>query len=117
MKAKTVLLSSGFLVAALFTLHSRPTPEDVTKANFAAECTSPSDPADRLLFAHEDMVNSFLDVPMKFGFFRMPEMHASSAHLAKHGGVTTSGREWSEGGMRYALQPNWGLVGGVVEND
>jgi len=117
MKTKTFIFSSGFFIAALLTLHSRSTPEDVAKANFAAECTSPSDPSDRLLFAHEDMVNSFLDVPQKFGFYRMAEMHASSARLAKHGGVTSPRSEWNEGGVRYALHPNWGLVGGIVEND
>jgi len=115
MKVRRILVLGAALGAVLLTVYSRPTPDDIAKANFAAECTAPSDPSDRLLFGHEETVNSFLGVPGKFGPHRYANVYMANEHLATHGGTDQNPESWSEGGLRYELQPNWGMVGSIAD--
>jgi hypothetical protein len=113
-KKYVLVLSSALLV--VIAAHSRPSQPDLSKVDFLSECTTSSDPSNRLLFEHEQVVNSFLDVPRKFGRERMMVMHLGNEHLATHGGTTQKPGEWQENGQLYKLQNNWGMIGDIVED-
>lgn len=113
-KKYVLVLSSALLV--VIAAHSRPSQPDLSKVDFLSECTTSSDPSNRLLFEHEQVVNSFLDVPRKFGRERMMVMHLGNEHLATHGGTTQKPGEWQENGQLYKLQNNWGMIGDIAED-
>ncbi|WP_395750266.1 hypothetical protein [Prosthecobacter sp.] len=79
--------------------------------NFNEECVTASDPADRLLFEHEQHVNSFLSVASKLGLQRTLVTHMSNPRLATHGGVMHPEESWNENGHSYALLSLWGMIG------
>ena len=84
------------------------------------DCVTVSDPADRLLYQHEDTVNRFLAVSSKLGLSRMLVTHLSNPRLASHGGVARdfygdAGSRWSLNGREYALTRPWGLIGSLEE--
>jgi len=119
MNSKFVLVLAVAVLIAVLSAHSRPSPAakpDLSKVNFALECTTSSDPSNRLRFAHEEVVNSFLDVPRKFGRERMIVMHLGNDHLASHGGITEKPGQWSEEGHLYQLQNDWGMIGDIAED-
>jgi len=88
-------------------------------ARLEEDCVTVSDPADRMLYQHEDTVNRFLAVPMKLGLSRAFVTHYSNPRLASHGGVAKSydaaGDRWSVNGREYALTRPWGLIGSLDE--
>jgi hypothetical protein len=118
MNLKRLLIPAAALLAATAFLQSSTRNEDLSRINFAAECTTPSDPTDRLLFGHEEMVSAFLNTPLKqFGPGRMVEMHLGSPFLPTHGGSTQVSDEWTQAEIHYELAPGWGLIGSVKEKE
>jgi hypothetical protein len=115
MNTKIVLVLSSALLVVI-AAQSRPVHPDLSKVDFLAECTTSSDPSNRLLFAHEEVVNSFLDVPRKFGRERMVVMHLGNERLATHGGTTTTPGQWQENGQLYKSQNDWGMIGDIAED-
>lgn len=88
----------------------------MTNINFDQECVTVSDPANRLLFQHEENVNGFLNIASKQGRGRAwLFIHLSNPRLAMHGGVRDHrgalGAPWSENGHSYDLSPCWGMIG------
>jgi hypothetical protein len=110
-----LLLPTIISLLLVYSLRSSPSAVDLSKVDFAKECVSVSDPSDRLLYGHEETVNSFLEVFRKFGKGRMLVVHRSNAHLATHGGTIDSPGEdeWNEKGIRYTVANEWGLLGNV----
>ena len=96
---------------------SRLSLQDLSKVDFAAECTTESNPSDRLMYEHEDMVNSFLNVGMKFGKSRLIVIHESNERMARHGGTTQTPGGWSEKGQSYVQTAEWGLMGDVGQKE
>lgn len=115
MNKKAILVLSAALLVVVVA-HSRPSQLDLSKVDFVSECTTSSDPSNRLLYEHELVVNSFLDVPRKFGRERMMVMHLGNDHLATHGGITEKPGQWQENGQLYKLQNNWGMIGDIAED-
>lgn len=113
MNLKTTLVISGVLLTMAHGASSRLSREELSKVDFAMECTTESNPSNRLLYAHEDVVNSFLNVSMKFGKGRVPLTHLGNTHLMTHGGTTAYPGGWSQDGIRYSITGEWGLVGNV----
>lgn len=115
MKTRIILGTCLAAIVGVIAAPSRLTRDELTSVDFAVECTVTSDPADRMLFEHEAMVNSFLNVPDKFGFGRMIQMERyDHPHFAMHGGTNQQPRAWSEGGHRYTMA-HWGMAGDVDE--
>lgn len=87
---------------------------------FGEECTTLSEPSDRLLFEHEGNVNSFLGIGMKLGLGRYLIVHLSNPRLATHGGVINStlrgDNGWNEHGSHYSLTRPWGMIGDLDQN-
>ena len=116
MKTKLICLSiSGILLTALAT-PSRPALDDLKKIDFATECTTHSDPSNRLNYEHEDLVTNFILVPGSFGMERMIPLVYAHEHLATHLGTRRQPRTWRENQSRYQLD-DWGLVGDLRETD
>lgn len=113
MNIRTTLILSGVLLPMALEAASRLSQEELSQVDFVKECTTESNPLNRLLYGHEAVVNSFLNVLKKFGKERVPATHLSNAHLMTHGGTTTEPGGWSQGGVRYSISREWGLVGNV----
>jgi hypothetical protein len=94
---------------------SRLREEDLSKVDFAAECTTESNPRNRLLFEHERLVNSFLNINNKFGLSRHAVMHMSNERLANHGGTTTWPGAWNDGENCYSASGEFGLIGEIEQ--
>lgn len=86
---------------------------------FSEECVTVSEPSNRMLFEHEENVNSFLSIGAKFGMGRLLIVHMSHPRLATHGGVAKSPmaayNAWNENGHRYALARPWGMIGDLEQ--
>lgn len=82
---------------------------------FSEESVTVSEPSNRMLFEHEQNVNSFLSIGAKLGMGRLLIVHMSHPRLATHGGVTNRPMGaydgWNENGHRYALARPWGMIG------
>ncbi len=82
---------------------------------FSEEITTVSEPSNRLLFEHEEKMNSFLSIGMKLGLSRVLVVHMSHPRLATHGGITRmpgwNSESWNENGHHYAPARLWGMIG------
>jgi hypothetical protein len=89
--------------------------------NFGEECTTVSEPSNRLKFEHERNVNSFLSIPMKLGLGRYLIVHMSNPRLVTHGGVINSlssnDNGWNENGSLYSLSRPWGMIGDLGQKE
>ncbi|MBI3878997.1 MAG: hypothetical protein HY301_02910 [Verrucomicrobia bacterium] len=64
------------------------------------------------LFAHEEMVNSFLSVRGKFGVSRIIQIHHTNQRLTRHGGTTKTPSSWSSKSNSYN-NTSWAMIGDV----
>jgi hypothetical protein len=83
---------------------------------FEEESVTVSEPANRMLFQHEENVNGFLSIASKLGRGRaFIFIHLSNPRLATHGGVRDHRGElhapWNENGHAYKLASLWGMIG------
>ncbi len=78
---------------------------------YKEESVTISEPSNRLLYEHEQNVNSFLSIGMKMGMSRTWVVHMSNPRLATHGGVTKWIDRWNENGQHYAPARLWGMIG------
>lgn len=79
-----------------------------------------SDPYDKFVFEHREVLNGFLSVEGKFGISRVEVMIKQNPYLATHVGTTAFPRSWNayppdSAGIRYQLS-EWGLLGRVEES-
>jgi len=88
-----------------------------TPADFAVECTTPSDATTMEVYVHGEMVNSFLNVEGKFGLRRFERIHYANEHrLTNHGGTLTQPFGWSTATHEHKLV-NWDMMGDVADKN
>jgi len=116
LQAQNITLSDDKLYDVKLTLQTRAAEAAQMKSVvFKEESVTISEPSNRLLYEHEQNVNSFLSIGMKMGMSRALVVHMSNPRLATHGGVAKmlgwNSDTWNENGQHYAPARLWGMIG------